>query len=187
MSYVPASRWVTFVPSAFFREMLKPGPTTPVRVAFGALVAAVGMETATTARMPMSSVRNIRPSLGLLTAERANRFSLRGRAARNDERPAQPRVPVGTVAVRAGLQVDTPGRPRLGGDLRLRVQARADEVEVLRGRPVADDDAVRVRLEHPDSLAVGAHERDRRPGHVGGQLSNTRTAAPRHGATRALH
>jgi hypothetical protein len=55
--------------------MLKPGPTTPVSaVALDEPVAAAGMDTAATATMHMSSVRSIRPSLRLLTRERANRF-----------------------------------------------------------------------------------------------------------------
>ena len=74
MSYVPGSRCDTPVPSGFFSEMLKPGPTTPVSVTLGSPVAAAGMDTAATATMPMSSVRNIRPSLRLLTRERAVRF-----------------------------------------------------------------------------------------------------------------
>src|SRR5262245_44638301 len=160
--------------------MTKPGPTTPVRVAFGALVAAAGMDTAMTASMPMSSVRSIRPSLGLLTREGANRFYesvfLCGRAACDDERPAQPCVPVGTVAVRPRLQVDEPGRGRPRADRRLRVHLRPDEVEVLGRGSVADDDPVPIRLEHTDMRTVGIDERDRLRCHLGCELRDDRAA-----------
>ena len=48
--YVPGSRWLTALPSAFLSVIVKPGPTTPIRdVAAGSPVAAAGSEMATAA------------------------------------------------------------------------------------------------------------------------------------------
>src|SRR4029079_16171498 len=126
-------------------------PTTPVSGTFAleVPVADAGSEIAAIDSVSASSVRYMETLSRFFTRERAVRFfyartgvsvlSLRPWRSAHHERAVQPLVPVGTVAVLARRQVERPRRGRLRGNLRPHVHGRADQMEVLGGRRVADD------------------------------------------------